>query len=261
MEATTLESDHPRHLEISEALFQTQRLAGIGTLAASVAHELANPMSVITATCSNLQILASEKDLKDEDLERYLEMINTSAWRCVRLIEMLQHYSHVDESEIILSNINQIIGDSLTLVSYQFEREYDISIVTNLPADLPPIYCNRNQITQVFINLLTNARDALPESGGNIWIQSEHDPDKRLCKVTIRDNGSGISPLVLDRIFEPFFTTKAPGMGTGLGLAITAQIVDQHQGKIAVKTDVNAGTTFTVELPIERGDWKQKGLF
>ena len=261
MEATTLDSNHPRHLEISEALFQTQRLAGIGTLAASVAHELANPMSVITATCSNLQLLASENDLIAEDLERYLDMINTSAWRCVRLIEMLQQYSHVDESEIISSNINQIVKESLTLVSYQFEREYDISIVTNLPADLPTITCNRNQITQVFINLLTNARDALPDSGGNIWIQSEYEREKQLCKVTIRDNGSGISPLILDKIFEPFFTTKAPGMGTGLGLAISAQIVEQHQGEITVETDLNTGTAFTVELPIERSDWKQKGLF
>ena len=261
MEATTLDSNNPRHLEISEALFQTQRLAGIGTLAASVAHELANPMSVITATCSNLQLLAAEKDLLAEDLERYLDMINASAWRCVRLIEMLQQYSHVDESEIIPSNIDQIVKESLTLVSYQFEREYDISIVTNLPADLPPIYCNRNQIIQVFINLLTNARDALPNNGGNIWIRSEYDREKQLCRVTIRDNGSGISPLVLDRIFEPFFTTKAPGMGTGLGLAISAQIVERHQGEISIDTAVNAGTTITVELPIERGDWKQKGLF
>ena len=261
VEATTLDSDHSKNLEISEALYQTQRLAGIGTITASVAHELANPLSVITATCSNLQHLISENDLKTEELERYLEMINTSAWRCVRLIEMLRNYSHVDESVIIPSKINQIIEDSLTLVSYQFEREYDISIITKLQDSIPSIYCDRNQISQVFINLLTNARDSLPESGGKIWIQSEYDLERQLSRVAIRDNGSGINPLILDRIFEPFFTTKAHGMGTGLGLSITTQIVEQHQGEIFVETDVNSGTIFTVELPIERGDWKQIGLF
>jgi two-component system NtrC family sensor kinase len=261
VEATTLDKKHPKNLEINDALFQTQRLAGIGTLAASVAHELTNPISVITATCSNLQLLAAENDLKSQDLDRYLDMINQSAWRCVRLIEMLRNYSHIDGPEVTRSKLNQIIKDSLTLVSYQFEREYNISIVTNLSPDIPSIYCDRNQITQVFINLLTNARDALPERGGKIWIQSHYDPEKRRGMVMVRDNGSGIEPVILDRIFEPFFTTKAPGKGTGLGLAIASQIVNQHQGDISVETGANAGTTFIVELPIEKRDREQPGSF
>jgi len=261
VEATTLDSNQPKNLEINDALFQTQRLAGIGTLAASVAHELANPISVITATCSNLQHLAAQNDLKPQDLDHYLEVINQSAWRCVRLIEMLRNYSHVEEPEVIRSKLNRIIKDSLTLVSYQFEREYNISIVTNLSADIPSIYCDRNQITQVFINLLTNARDALPERGGKIWIKSHYDPEKRRNMVMVRDNGSGIEPIILDRIFEPFFTTKAPGKGTGLGLAIASQIVAQHHGDISVETNANAGTTFTVELPVEKRDHEQPGSF
>jgi two-component system NtrC family sensor kinase len=174
---------------------------------------------------------------------------------------MLRNYSHVDEPEVTRSKLNQIIEDSLTLVSYQFEREYNISIVTNLSADIPSIYCDRNQITQVFINLLTNARDALPERGGKIWIQSHYDPEKRRSMVMVKDNGSGIEPVILDRIFEPFFTTKAPGKGTGLGLAIASQIVDQHQGDITVETDAKAGTTFIVELPIEKRDLEEPGSF
>jgi signal transduction histidine kinase len=174
---------------------------------------------------------------------------------------MLRNYSHVDGPEVTRSNLNQIIKDSLTLVSYQFEREYNISIVTKLSAEIPSIYCDRNQITQVFINLLTNARDALPKKEGKIWIQSYYDPEKRRGMVMVRDNGSGIEPVILDRIFEPFFTTKAPGKGTGLGLAIASQIVDQHQGDISVETGANTGTTFIVELPIGKKDREQPGSF
>ena len=141
------------------------------------------------------------------------------------------------------------------------EQRFERLVAVNLAADIPSIYCDRNQITQVFINLLTNARDALPKRGGKIWIKSHYDPEKRRNMVMVTDNGSGIEPIILDRIFEPFFTTKAPGKGTGLGLAIASQIVAQHQGDISVETNVSAGTTFTVELPVEKRDREQPASF
>lgn len=237
--------------EINEALFSSQRLAGIGTLAASLAHELTNPLSIITATCSNIESIALDGEITSHELQRHLEMIEQSAWRCTHLVQTLRHYSHLDGEEAIDCDLNQIIEDSLTLVSYQFERERSIRISTDLSVKMPYIRCDRNQITQVLINLLANSRDAIPNNGGRIWIKSWFDSVDNVIAFSIKDNGAGIDPAIENRIFDPFFTTKSPNKGTGLGLAIATRIIEQHHGKIVMENNLDGGVTFSVLLPAD----------
>jgi signal transduction histidine kinase len=236
------------------ALGQIQRLAGIGTLTTGVAHELTNPISIITAACNNLLSRVADDNLSTDELLHYLEMIDHSAWRCARLVQTLRSYSHADPIELKVCDLNKIIEDALTLVANQFHRQFNIEIVTRLEPGLNAIVCDQNQITQVLINLLTNARDAIHSQdlqGGTIEISSWVIDHETVAALSIRDSGPGIPPAYLDKIFSPFFTTKPVGEGTGLGLSIVREIIEQHDGRITAENHPDKGAIFTVILPIQ----------
>lgn len=235
--------------EYSASLARTQRLAGIGTLAASVAHELNNPISIITTACHDLLSQVEEGDLSDEALQERLEMIEQSAWRCSRLIQTLRTYTHLDTPQVVRTDLNTIIDDGLALVGYQFRQEFNVEIETTLAPDLKAVIWERNQITQVLVNLLTNARDALQPEGGRIRIASWAVPEEDAVAFSIHDSGPGIPEALLDQIFEPFFTSKSAGEGTGLGLSIAAAIVEQHEGQLTVENHPEGGAVFRVVLP------------
>lgn len=241
--------------QLQVALSQTQRLAGIGTLTASVAHELTNPISIITTACNNLLSRVADDNLSTDELLHYLEMIDHSAWRCARLISALGNYSHViDQEEVIACDINKIIDEALALVANQFSRQFNINIITKTTAGLPAIHCDPNQITQVLINLLMNAKDAIRANGveaGIIEIKSWIILDEPGVAFSVRDNGPGIKAGNLDKVFTPFFTTKAIGEGTGLGLSIVKGIIDQHEGSITAQNHPDGGALFTILLPIK----------
>lgn len=243
--------DEPENEEQWAALAQTQRLAGIGTLAASVAHELNNPISIITTACSSLEAQAEEQRLSDEALRRQLEVIEHNAWRCARLIQALRSYAYPN-AQRVYCDLNGIVEQALTLVAYQFQRHHNIVIRTELGANLPQGLWEPNQIEQVLINLLTNARDAIPAEGGAITIRTwlnEVSNGHTVVSLAVEDTGPGIDDELLPHIFEPFFTTKAADEGTGLGLSIAADIVAQHQGRIWAESPPEGGARFTVELP------------
>jgi signal transduction histidine kinase len=243
--------DEPESEEQWAALAQTQRLAGIGTLAASVAHELNNPISIITTACSSLEAQAEEQILSHETLRRQLEIIEHSAWRCARLVQALRSYAY-PHAQPMPCNLNSIVEQALTLVAYQFQRQHNISIRKELGAKLPQGLWEPNQIEQVLINLLTNARDALAPDGGTITIRTwlnEENNGQPVVSLAVEDTGPGIPDDVLPHIFEAFFTTKAAGEGTGLGLSIAADIVAQHQGRIWAEALPERGARLTVELP------------
>jgi signal transduction histidine kinase len=242
------------------ALAQTQRLAGIGTLAASVAHELNNPISIITTACSSLEAQAEEQSLSEDTLRRQLEIIEHSAWRCARLIQALRSYAYPN-AQTLLCDLNSIIEQALTLVAYQFHRQHNILIYKELATDLPRGLWEPNQIEQVLINLLTNARDALPPEGGSITIRtslSNVENGQMYVSLALEDTGPGIPDAVLPHIFEAFFTTKAASEGTGLGLSIAADIVAQHQGRIWAESLPEGGARFTVELPCQVPEAKKE---
>jgi two-component system, NtrC family, sensor kinase len=239
---------------LQTALSQTQRLAGIGTLTASVAHELTNPISIITTACNNLLSRVADDNLNTDELLYYLEMIDHSAWRCARLIRTLGNYSHNNQPEIATCDLNEIIEDALAMVANQFQKQFSIEIVTKRAPGMPAVYCDHNQITQVLINLLINARDAIKLNSVNegvIEINSWTNLDEPAVVFSVRDSGPGIPLDIRDKIFTPFFTTKPIGEGTGLGLSIVKGIVEQHNGRITAVNHPDGGALFTVFLPIK----------
>jgi signal transduction histidine kinase len=238
--------------ELQESLTELQRLAGIGTLTAGVAHEMTNPINVITATCNNLLSQLADGSLSDDELLHYVEMIDQSAWRCARLLRTLRDYSYLETQIYSLCKVNQIVESALTLVGYEFERQHNINLVTNFQAEMDAIECDQNQITQVLINLLVNAKDAIPANGGTIRISTWALPEQNVQAISISDSGSGIEPVVQDRLFEPFVTTKPLGQGTGLGLAISSKILADHGGSIRAENGPDGGAIFTVLLPVSR---------
>jgi signal transduction histidine kinase len=239
---------------LQTALSQTQRLAGIGTLTASVAHELTNPISIITTACNNLLSRVADDNLNTDELLYYLEMIDHSAWRCARLVRTLGNYSHLNQSDMAACDLNEIIEDALAMVSNQFQKQFSIEIVTRRAPGMPAVYCDHNQVTQVLINLLINARDAIrlrQVNEGVIEITSWTNLDEPAVVFSVRDSGPGIPADIHDKIFTPFFTTKPIGEGTGLGLSIVKGIVEQHNGHITAANHPDGGALFTVFLPIK----------
>ncbi|MCB8982958.1 MAG: PAS domain-containing protein [Ardenticatenaceae bacterium] len=251
---------------LNESLTHTQRLAGMGTLTASIAHELNNPISIITAACANLSLDVDDNALSLERLRHYVEMIEQSAWRCVRIVEVLRNYSLDGLPQIAVTDWNKIVEDSLTLVKQQFQGQFNVRIETDLAPNLKSAVCDHNRLTQVVINLLTNARDAMQPGGGAIQIKTWLVPAGELLPgpgkaypaelattdyfaLSVQDAGPGIAPEITERIFDPFFTTKSNGSGTGLGLFIARRIVEQHDGRIWAENNPEGGATFTVLLP------------
>lgn len=220
--------------QLSVLLGHTERLATLGTLTASMAHELNNPVSIIISACNDVKGKLDEGSLDEEHAHRLLGVIEESAWRCARLVQTLSRYSHPAGPAFVPADLNEIINDTLTLLQYEFRTPVAVALVTALALDLPPVLWDQNQISQVLVNLLTNARDALTPAGGEITIRSWAIPMEERVAFSVSDDGPGVPPAILGRIFEPFFTTKPAGQGTGLGLSIAAGIVAQHQGRITV---------------------------
>ncbi len=248
--------------QMNTALLHTQRLAGVGTMTASVAHELTTPLSVITTTCSNLSHEVKAGNLDQVQLTRYIDLIEQSAFRSARIVEVLRNYSHLDAPEIAITDVESLVRDALTLVEQQFIKQANVTIVVERPPNLRSIVCDHIRITQVLVNLLSNARDAMQPEGGEILLRfwpvddgiaengngfSKKIPEQFAFAVS--DTGHGIPSDWLETIFRPFFTTKPNGKGTGLGLYISRGIIDQHNGRIWATNNPDGGATFTVILP------------
>lgn len=242
---------------LDEALSHTQRLASLGTLMASIAHELNTPVSIIAATCSNLQHEIENDALNQGQLLHYLELIDHSVWRSARILEVLRNYSYNDVPQFDVTNLNMVVEDALTLVRHQFRGQYDIDIVQELDESLPSLVCDHHRLTQVLLNLLNNASDAISDKQGTVhiktWQMETAVTPTGNCPpsfaLSVSDSGRGIEPEVMDKIFQPFFTTKPHGKGTGLGLYIAKRIIDQHNGRIWAENNPEGGTTFTIVLP------------
>ncbi|MEM7331109.1 MAG: ATP-binding protein [Chloroflexota bacterium] len=246
--------------QLNHALAHTQRLSSLGTLTASIAHELNTPISIIAATCSNLQHEIEHESLGPEQLLKYMQMIEQSAWRSARILEVLRNYSYNDKPQFDVTNFNMIVEDALALVRHQFRGQYNIQIEKELGENLPTLVCDHHRMTQVLLNLLINASDAIPDEGGCVKIKTwlpepaysgNGSTPESLFAFSIEDSGSGIDDTVKDKIFKPFFTTKPHGKGTGLGLYIAKRIVDQHNGTIIAENNDGdqKGATFTVIIP------------
>jgi two-component system NtrC family sensor kinase len=234
-----------RRMEAS--LLQSARLSAVGELAAGVAHEISNPL---TAIIGNAQMLLRALGPSDPHYEM-AHLIERAGLRANKVVRDLLNFSRREEYRFAPTDINPSIQEALALVSAQLEQSH-VRVTQSLASNLPPITASASHLQTVWTNLLLNAKDAMVEGrAGRIRIVTRYDRAKRLVRVLVADNGSGIAESALPRIFEPFFTTKPRGKGAGLGLYVSHMIVDQHRGTLQVQSKEGRGSTFIVTLPVE----------
>ncbi|AEG59784.1 ATP-binding region ATPase domain protein [Desulforamulus ruminis DSM 2154] len=232
-------------------LILSERLAAAGHLAANFAHEINNPTGNILSRLECLELEAEENPLP-ETLRRDLAIIKKHVNRIAKITHGLLVFSRQSLQQVVPVRINELILETVDWLEQQFSRK-NICFTVQL-GDLPPIKGNQEQLHQVLVNLLTNARDAMPK-GGVIKIITTVNTEKKELVIDICDRGSGISARHMDKIFDPFFTTKEAGKGTGLGLSISYSIVQEHGGRIEAESVEGVGTTFSIKLPLsDEGD-------
>ncbi|HEV2326823.1 MAG TPA: ATP-binding protein [Terracidiphilus sp.] len=243
-----LVDDITDRITLEAQLAQADKLSSIGLLAAGVAHEINTPLAVIS---SYAQMLS--KQLRgDGRLGPVLDKITRQSFRAAEIANGLLNFSRTSTTEFRETNLNQVIRDTLSLLEHQFKTA-QIAVELDLAEDLPVIHGNPGKLQQVFLNLLLNAKDAMP-GGGRLRLATLVNGH---VEAIVADSGAGIAPEHLKRIYDPFFTTKTtpkPGdrRGTGLGLSVTYGIIQEHAGKIYAESAIGAGTTFHLEFPLMR---------
>jgi PAS domain S-box-containing protein len=233
-----------------DRMLAAQKLADLGTLAAGVAHEINSPLQVITGMSKSLIRRIERKEADLETVKAELEVMHRNGWRVAEIVRALRTYAHVAPAQFARHDLNELIRDTLLLIEHQLRNWSRVEIKTTLAPDLPEILCDPNQISQVVINLISNARDAMPD-GGLIQLETGVLSDQERVFLDVSDSGFGIPPEIRERIFDPFFTTKAPGQGTGLGLSIVSGIVGAHLGEIRVESQPGRGARFRVLFPLQ----------
>ncbi len=269
--------------DTQQQLIQSEKMASLGILTAGIAHEINNPINFVYAGINSLQkdfkdieiIINKIKDLNPDDknlrnkvseiqkmkeelyfdeaieaIPQTITDITIGANRTAEIVSGLRKFSRMDEKNLVLSNIHEYLQIALLMLKNKYKNKIKISRIYN--EELPEIYCNPGKITQVFMNLIYNAIDAIFEkniNNGNIIIKTFLKDEK--IYISVKDNGKGIDNKTLKRIFDPFFTTKEIGKGTGLGLSVSYGIIKEHKGDIKVKSEVGIGTEFIVILPVK----------
>ena len=232
---------------LQQQLIQSEKLSAIGELIAGIAHELNNPL---TGVMGYSQLLQLRKDLDDRAKENLLK-INNLALRCQKIVQNLLSFARKQKPERTLSDINEILEKTVELRSYELQVN-NIEITRDLDRDLPKTIADAHQLQQVFLNVLTNAEQAMLEAHGKgcLTIRTRADLQKERIVVEIIDDGPGIPETYLTKIFDPFFTTKDVGKGTGLGLSLSYGMIKEHGGNIYARSRLGEGSTFVIELPI-----------
>jgi two-component system NtrC family sensor kinase len=240
--------------ELSGQLVQAAKLASVGELAAGIAHEINNPLAIIAEEVGvlkdSLDPALAEPGEPPLDVPEHLSAIHDAVFRCrditrkllgfVRQTEV--HLEHYDLNAILDDVVDGMLGNELAISSVTVVRDYD--------PQLRPILTDRNQLVQVFVNLVKNAADAMP-GGGTLTVTTRHQNEH--AGIAFRDTGCGIAPELMERIFMPFFTTKQPGSGTGLGLSVSYTIIKNFGGTMRVESAPGRGSTFALELPYVPG--------
>ena len=237
---------------INQELFETQRtlarserLAVAGQLAASLAHEIGTPLNSISG---HVQLLA-RRAAGDEGMTRRLQVIENQIAHIVRTVKQLLSWTHTLELHVAALDLRHALQEALLLSSPALQHR-KIRVRMELASDVPKMYGDAGYLQQVFLNLINNSMDAMPQ-GGELKVRLAINPDGQGLQIGLEDTGHGMSADTLAHIFEPMFTTKRMGTGSGLGLAICDQIVRQHAGTIKVASEPGRGTRFTIFLPLD----------
>ncbi len=229
-------------------LLQSEKMASLGKLAAGVAHQLNNPLGGITLFTK----LIMEEYTLEEGVQKDLQRILKDAERCRDTVKELLEFSRQTKRMKRPHDINQAITRTLFLIENQ-TLFHNIKIVKNLAQDLPPVTADIQQLNHLFLNIILNAAQAM-DSRGQMKLTTSLSADGGRIQIEIADTGPGIPEHIRPRIFEPFFTTKEEGKGTGLGLSLVYGIVENHEGRIDVQSELGVGTTFIIELPVAAQD-------
>ncbi len=245
--------------DMSRSMVNVAKMASMGKLAATVAHEINNPLGGILTYAKLISRQVSAGPMTEEERKAtlgYLEEAISEIKRCGNIVRNLLHFSKSSESVMERVDIHNLIEKSISITNHHFEIN-GISTVTHLEANDPYFVSNANQIVQVFIALFMNAVDAMPR-GGVLTITTQDVLDPGAIRISVADNGKGIPQEIRSSIFEPFFTTKEDGHSVGLGLSIVYGIMIRHQGKIEIESEPGRGTTFILTLPRQMKSEKEE---
>ncbi len=239
-------TDISERVAFQRAARQADKLAALGTLSAGIAHEINNPIGIISSRVEVMMLEAGEDGLPTE-VRKDLEVVLRHARRVATITQGLLSFARQSAGSRGRVNLTEVAKEIVQLVGKDMSRAR-VQVTTKLDETTPTFLADGNAIGQVVLNLLTNARGAMPE-GGEITIETSHLAAVRAVRLTVRDTGSGIPPELLPKIFDPFFTTKSEG--TGLGLSISHGIVHDHHGTLDVSSEVGKGSTFTLTFPLD----------
>jgi PAS domain S-box-containing protein len=245
-----LEAKNEEIRTMAQQLWLSAKLASVGELAASIAHELNNPLATVSLRVESLL----NRTPAESPSRRALEVVAQETKRMGDLVANLLQFSRRGQEQISTVDLCQELTRAVELVYYHL-RKRRITVVQEFAADTPTLYADRQKLRQVFLNLLTNASDAMPE-GGTLTLRtaaSTLEGGKPAVQIDFQDTGVGIAAEHLDQVLAPFFTTKEEGKGTGLGLAICRRVVQEHHGTLEVQSQVGQGTTIHIVLPVKDG--------
>jgi two-component system sensor histidine kinase AtoS len=245
-----IDRDITERKQAQEALQRAEQIRTAGELATGLAHEIKNPLAGIKVT---METLAEEPYLSEEDRSVLFKVIDEIK-RIEGLIKGLLNFARPPKPQFTPTDVNTVLDTAAQLVlknrSHASGETGAIDMVKELSPDLPEIIGDPMQLKQVFMNLLLNAVDAMPE-GGTVVLKTSFGEAAHAVMVDISDTGKGIDARVLDKMFQPFFTTKSKG--TGLGLAISKRLIEEHGGKISIENNKGGGSTFRISLPCDNG--------
>jgi C4-dicarboxylate-specific signal transduction histidine kinase len=244
------QKEHQRRLELtSQQLIRAEKLATVGQIAATVAHELNN---ILTPLLMYAKLIHQETATSNAEVAEFAAQITQIAHRASDMLRQLVDASRSETPITIPIDLPKVIENALNLLSPRINKQ-NVRLKQTFPAHLPLVKGNPSQLEQVFINMTLNALDAMP-SGGNftITVNLENDAANEVnyLSVCMSDTGPGVPPEIVGNLFEPFFTTKARGAGAGLGLFVSYLIINQHNGAIEIDSQPGLGTTFIIKLPV-----------
>lgn len=237
--------------DLQRQLFHAAKLASIGELAAGIAHEINNPLAIIGEEAGLLKDMLDPhlytKEITSEEYNKHLDIILNAVFRCRDITGKLLGFVRKDEVQLRLENINEILKEVIRMMQNEIMIS-NITVESDFEENLPEIYSNRNQLQQVFINLVNNAIAAITPPG---IISFRTTVKEGFIRASVTDTGYGMTPEQIEKIFFPFYTTKQVGKGTGLGLSVSYGIIKSMGGKIEVRSEVGRGSTFEILLPLK----------
>lgn len=230
--------------QLQDHLIQSEKLAYLGKLAAGIAHEINNPLTTVLAITS----FQLKKIAEDDPMLEDFQLIVEETKRCKKIVEELLEFSRQRAPEKSSTDVNQIVAESVSILAKQ-PFFHNIEIVRKFREQLPAAMVDRNQIKQVFMNMMLNAQEAMSDRG-TLTVETALDRNREFIEIRFTDTGQGIHKDDIPRLFDPFFTTKNKAKGTGLGLSVSYGIITRHGGKIDVRSTPGRGSTFTVKIPV-----------